>query len=122
MAVEKQKSIYNTLVLACIYLWHNQIEPALQIATEFMNSPQAYEKFGDGIIDFLILLMAKHQYGAVLEYFKSPGLQLADRFKPLYYALLHFIQDEDYRKMPPELTEPVNEVITKVKQWAVDYA
>jgi hypothetical protein len=36
-AVEKQKSIYNAHTLACIHLWHKQIESALQIATEFMN-------------------------------------------------------------------------------------
>ncbi len=49
-------------------------------------------------------------------------MNLKDRFKPLYYALLHFKNDPDYHKMPPELAEPVKDIIEKVKQMAVDYA
>jgi len=69
-----------------------------------------------------MLLLAKKRYADVAAYFEMPELNLKERFKPLYYALLYFLKDKEYHKLPPELTEPVNEIIKEVKQMAVDYA
>jgi len=37
-------------------------------------------------------------------------------------VLLHFTGSKDFHKMPPELAEPVKDIIEKVKQMAEDYA
>jgi hypothetical protein len=45
--------------------------------------------------------------------------ELADRYKPVYYALLHEMQDEylkEYLKMTEELQEPVNAILSFVKR------
>jgi hypothetical protein len=34
---------------------------------------------------------------------------------------LYFTGDKDYNKCPPELVEPVNEIIKEIKDMAVDY-
>lgn len=57
--------------------------------------------------------------------FQQEEWQLKDRFKPLYYATLHFLQDEhptDYLRMGPELRETVDDVLAEVAQMAIDYA
>ena len=121
-AVEKDKSAFVAHTLACVYLWHNQIKQAIQIAKGFMYAAEAYEKFEDAVLLYLMLLIAKQQYQHTATYFEAPDLNLKDRFKPLYYALLYFTGDKDYAKRPPELAEPVNDIIEKIKQMAVDYA
>jgi len=123
-AVEKDEDLFNTHTLACIYLWHNQIKQAIQIAEKFMYDEGSYEtaEDEDAVISYLMLLIAKHQYQHTATYFDAPDLNLKNRFKPLYYALLYFMGDQDYAKCPPELVEPVNDIIEKIKQMAVDYA
>jgi hypothetical protein len=52
------------------------------------------------------------------------GVYLKDKYKPFYYALMHFMKDEfpnEYIKMGDELKEPVREVLEKVKQFEIDY-
>ncbi|MGE0086935.1 MAG: hypothetical protein AB7S75_21230 [Desulfococcaceae bacterium] len=113
---EKEKIFYNSYLLAYIYIWNNQYENAISIAKKFIN------RNDNDINLYLLLLLAKEQYQHVTQYFEDPELNLKERFKPLYYALLHFTNNQDFHKMPPELAEPVKDIIEKVKQMAVDYA
>ncbi|MCH8956129.1 hypothetical protein IIA28_12560 [candidate division KSB1 bacterium] len=49
---------------------------------------------------------------------------VTDRFKPVYYALMYFMQKEypnEYRKMGGELKQTVEEVLQKIQQLAKDY-
>ncbi|MCH8982088.1 hypothetical protein IH922_08730, partial [candidate division KSB1 bacterium] len=49
---------------------------------------------------------------------------MKDRFKPVYYALMYFMQKEypnEYRKMGGELKQTVEEIIQKIQQLAKDY-
>ena len=74
---------------------------------------------------FFKLLLAKKQYHTAYNYFKQEEWQLKDRFKPLYYATLYFLQDEyptEYLRMGPELKETVDDVLAEVTQMAIDYA
>jgi len=120
-AVEKDNRAFITHTLACVYLWHNEIDQAISIAKKFMSAEDAFDKEED-IILYLMLLIAKHQYQQAAAYFDAPDLNLKDKFKPLYYALLYFSEDKDYAKRLPELAEPVNDVIEKIKQMGIDYA
>ena len=66
--------------------------------------------------------ISKEEYETLFEYFDDQELGLADRFKPLVYAIFYFTEDERYRRLPSELAEPVDAIIQKVKQLAQDYA
>jgi len=120
-SVEQAKGYSNTHTLACVYLWHNKIEEAKQIEKEFMYDEESLNSETGGTL-YLMLLIAKGQDQHLIQYFEDPELNLKERFKPLYYALLHFTDNKDFHKMPPELAEPVKDIIEKVKQMAVDYA
>jgi len=119
---EKDKDRHVTHTLACIYVWDNKIEQAIKVALDFMFNDNYYKSSEKWVIFYLMLLLAKEQYQHVTQYFEDPELNLKERFKPLYYALLHFTDNKDFHKMPPELAEPVKDIIEKVKQMAVDYA
>ena len=51
----------------------------------------------------------------------TPDLDVRERFKPLYYAFLYFTDDPNYQKLPPELSEPVKDIIKQTEQLAADY-
>ncbi|NOY59973.1 MAG: ATPase, partial [Calditrichaeota bacterium] len=73
---------------------------------------------------FFLLLLAKKQYHLTYKIFKENPYALKDRFKPIYYALMYFMQDEypnEYRKMGGELKQTVEEIIAKVHQLEKDY-
>jgi TPR repeat protein len=121
-AFETEKSIYTAHTLACIYLWNNQPELAFQTAQEFMYDKESYTSINQDILVYLMLLLAKEQYHYLTEYFNTPGLNLQERFKPLYYAFLYYTRDPNYYKRPPELLEPIKGIIGQVQQLAVNYA
>lgn len=81
----------------------------------------------DSAIAFMILLLAKKEYSFLYNYFtgeKGREFQLKDRFKPLWYALMYYMQGRyptEYLRMPPEIRETVEEVIARVERKRKDY-
>ena len=119
-----EKNIYIVHTYAMILLWNDEIEKALEISRDFMESKKSYEKISSDIRDFLMLLIAKKQYHTTLKIFNENPFSLKDRYKPVYYALMYFLQDEypnEYRKMGSELKETVEEIIKKIGQLEKDY-
>jgi DNA polymerase III delta prime subunit len=71
------------------------------------------------------LLLAKNEHQWLYDYFTSPegeAAQLKDRFKPIWYAILKQLDHPDFLRMGEDLAQTVEEVLTKAKQMAVDYA
>ena len=71
-----------------------------------------------------MLSMTKKQYHLTLKIFNENPHHMKDRFKPVYYALMSFMQKEypnEYRKMGGELKQTVEEIIAKIQQLAKAY-
>jgi len=119
-AAEKEDYIAHTL--ACIYVWANQFAKAAETAAFFLHEEEMYEKFEQNIVGYLMLLLAKQQFELIADYFNTPQKNYPERFKPLYYAYLKLNQQPDFAKCPPELSEPVNDILQKVAQLKRDYA
>jgi TPR repeat protein len=122
---KKEKSAHFCHTYSMILLWHNEIEKAYEISRDFINDNDLISRETDSYCLFLIFLMAKKQYHLVLRIFNENPNDLKDRFKPIYYALMHFMKKEypkEYRKMGGELKQTVEEVIQKVQKMAKDYA
>lgn len=120
--VAAEKNMYTAHTAACIYLWNNRPKEAFDLAEIFMYDEKAYDALENDIILYLMLSLAKRHTKQVIAYFEAPKLDLKRRFTPLLYALLYFIKDPNYQKLPPEMAEPVHEIIRQVKQLAADYA
>ena len=120
--VAAEKNMYTAHTAACIYLWNNRPIEAFELADIFMYDEKAYDTLENDIILYLMLLLAKQHYKQAIAYFEASQLDLKRRFTPLLYALLYFIDDPNYQKLPPELAEPVHDIIRQVKQLAADYA
>jgi len=120
-----QKSISSAHTLGTILLWNNEIQRAIEISNTFLESEDALENFSEDVVLFLMLLMAKKQYHLTLKIFRENPHNLIDRFKPVYYALMHFLTDEfpnEHRRMGGELEETVKEIIDRIIQMENDYS
>lgn len=103
-----------------ISVWNNDFDECNRI--EFDPLEARLQNLGQ---TYLKLLLAKKQYHTAYNYFQQEEWQLRDRFKPLYYATLHFLRDEystEYLRMGPELKETVDDILAEVEQMAIDYA
>ena len=120
--VKAEKNLHTAHTAACIYLWNDYTVEAFDLAEHFIFSYEAYDTMEKDILFFLMLLLAKQCYRQALSYFKSSVLDLTERYKPVYYALLYFMGTPHFNKLPPELSEPVNDIIRKVNRMAQDYA
>jgi TPR repeat protein len=119
--LEKERNIYTAHTAACIYIWNDRPQEAFELAEEFIYAEEAYQTIARDILFYLILLLAKRHYPQVKTYFESPRMNLSERFNPVYYALLYLMNDPDYNKLPPELSEPVTDILSQVTQLAKDY-
>jgi hypothetical protein len=120
-AVSLEKTSLHCLFLGQVYVWQNRFAEAVMTFKELLDDPAFLEEYAWHFSEYLILLLAKEQYSQVNAYFNDPALNLQERFKPLYYALLRLMDDPDSRKMPPELAEPVEDILKQVKQMAEEY-
>ncbi|MBI4648936.1 MAG: SEL1-like repeat protein, partial [Bacteroidia bacterium] len=121
---EAFRNFQSAYTLSLIYLWNNEIDQALQVANYFMENQEVYDSDIELIELFIIMLLAKRQYNYAYNIFRANKFNIRDRLKPLYYALMFFMQDkypDEYRKMGSELAETVGEIIAKIKEWEAEY-
>ncbi len=132
LAIEaKQKdtnSLYVNHTLACIYLWQNEFEQSTTLAQSFLYEDICITNDNGEWHLYFLLLLAKSQYTFLYDYFNTPQaeeLQIKDRLKPIYYALMYYMQDKypnEYLRMGDELKETVEEIIDKVEEMRLAYA
>lgn len=99
-----------------ILLWSQQYHEAFSLLEKLLskiNLDESKEIFSDT----LIFLTAAGQTNYALKLFEEDGyanLSLRDRFKPIYYALLHsagISRADEFKRMGPELLETVEEIL-----------
>ncbi|MDP2114667.1 MAG: hypothetical protein Q8K69_11475, partial [Bacteroidota bacterium] len=124
-AFDNEKDTCNSHTYSCILLWHNEIEKAIEISSEFLSKEKSYAEFSKDIELFLLLLLAKKQYHYVLNLFRENKFEIQDRYKPIYYALMSLIQNEfpdEIKRMGSELEETVQEILLEIENLSKDYA
>jgi hypothetical protein len=110
---------------AIVYIWNNQFKAAFEAINQFMKIVSENESNDDHIELLLLLLLAKKQFHFTFKLFENNSLNFKDKYKPLYYALMNYLQDEypnEYLKMGTELQQPVNDVMERIKELAIEYA
>ena len=115
------------LLKSIIYLWIGQFEKSFDLFKEQLNWVETGENETEKYyfeFYFLILIAKKQLHFASTLFNQSSGI-LKDRFKPIYYALMYHLKDEypnEYIKMGEELKQPVEDVLKRIEQIAIDYA
>ncbi|MDM8522396.1 tetratricopeptide repeat protein [Desulfococcaceae bacterium HSG8] len=121
-AVSLEGIMLHRQFLAKLYLWNDQTDNAINTMNEILHDKTFIDEYSWSLSEYLKLLLVKKQYQHAAQYFETPDLNLKEKFKPLYYAFLHLTDDKNFHKLPPELSEPVDEIIEEVRQMEVDYA
>lgn len=109
--------------LILILLKDNMTEKALDLFYKLIKIDNKTEVFSY-FTNILVLFIAKKQYNYTFKLFQDETLNLKNKYKPIYYALMYFMQDkypDEYLKMGEELKETVEEIINKINQMAIDY-
>lgn len=116
---------FNTLknlLFAKVLLWNDEIEKSLEIINPILDSFEDNEDSEDfqyelnDIIEYFIELISVGYYNIVYDLLNK--YQLIDKFKPIYFTLMHYMKDEfpdEYLKMGEELKEVVEEIIDDIE-------
>jgi hypothetical protein len=123
-SVEISKNIGNTHTLAVCLLWHDQFDESVRMFRTFLGF-DPFDRFERDIILYLTFLLAKKQHHLLLDLFKDDRYRLKERFKPIYYALMHRLRDEypkEIKKMGEELRQTVEEILAEADKMTLEYS
>ena len=121
-AFDNLKGTFPKMGLITILIWNNKIDEALNHLKEVLPEIANEVRLDSSLS--LLLLIAKKQYYLTLKLFVEKAYNLKERYRPIYYALMYFMQDEypnEYKKMGGELKETVEEIIARINQLGEDY-
>ncbi len=121
---DNKEDLITKINLVQILIWNNKIDEAIKYLKEILSDINNVDEPGVDIKLSLLLLIAKKQYHLTLKLFEEKAYNLKERYKPIYYALMYFMQDEypnEYKKMGGELKETVEEIIARINQLGVGY-
>lgn len=119
--------IRGVLMKSIILIWNANYKEAVDLFVNNIDGANSEEIDIEQALmqELLMLFIAKKQYQSTLILFKIEKLNLKDRFKPIYYALLNHLKNElpnEYLKMGSELKQPVEDVLVKIEKMAIEYA
>ncbi len=121
--IEKEPSI-SILTYVITLLWNQKVKEASDKLLQIINGPLLKDENTSLISYTLQYFLIFRQKQFLYKLFTS-NQQLTDRYKPVYYALMHELQDEypnEYLKMTEELQEPVNAILDFVKKEQIRLA
>ncbi len=122
---DKDKELTNAYVWSMILLWNNKFDMAINKSQEFIDNEKVITNFSRGIQPYLMMLIAKKQYKYIYELFRKNKYNIRDKYKPIYYALMYFLQEskpDEYIRMGSEIKQTVEEIVEQIHQMQTDYA
>jgi tetratricopeptide (TPR) repeat protein len=117
-AHEQNSSIIFQSFYILILLWNDEVEKSASIATPLFQDSKIFDHEYP-VKQYLLLLIAKRQYHFALRLFKESAANLRERYRPIYYALMFFMQDsipDEFKKMGSELEQTVMEIVEEIKK------
>jgi hypothetical protein len=113
LEIANNEDIELNFIHVGILLWNEKIKEAILLMTDMLNGPLHNEEnilnFSEALQYFLVFRQKHFLYNLF-----ASNSEWIDKYKPIYYALLHEMQDEhlkEYLKMTEELEEPVKAIL-----------
>jgi TPR repeat protein len=111
------QNILSLIIRIRVLLWNEKVKEAEHLMIEILDGTLHTDENVRAISAGLQYFMVFRQKQFLYKTFKLNG-QLIDQYKPIYYALMHEMQDEhpkEYLKMTEELKEPVEAILKSIK-------
>ncbi|MFA6978264.1 MAG: hypothetical protein WC209_02985 [Ignavibacteriaceae bacterium] len=124
-AFEKIQQNFTAHTLIIILLWNDEVEEAVKLFNDYFDNEDAQKEVNDMVFSILLMFLAKKQYHFVHKLFTENKFNIIDKYKPIYYVSLKQLGEDyadEFKKMPPELKESVDELLKKVEQMSRDYS
>ncbi len=113
------KTNHVSLFAFSIMLIHGEkYRESTEIFKLFLDLTTETEDFHKHITNYFILLIARKQYHLSLSLFQNEKYYIKEKIRPVYFALMNLMQEEyprEFKKMGPELSDTVSEVLKKIK-------
>ncbi len=119
-AYAQDSGILYGICYTLILLWNDDFEKSFSIVESLFNDPAIFEDEYP-VKQYLLLLIAKRQYNFAFRLFQESPHNLRERYRPIYYSLMYFMQDshpDEFKKMGSELTQTVMEIVQEIKTMA----
>ena len=91
---KKDHNINFIYTFIIVLLWNNEIEEAIRIYKDNYNNENVQKNVNESVSSIFLMLLAKKQYNFVYQLFSENKLDLKDKYKPIYFALLSLMGDE----------------------------
>jgi hypothetical protein len=106
-------------------LWNDKIEDAINIFNNHIIDKTGPDEVNEELNNLLLMFLAKKQYNFIYKTFQDPKYALIDKYKPVYYATLSLLGNnysDEFKKMPPEIKETVEEILDEISKKGSDYS
>jgi hypothetical protein len=110
-----KEDFFSGNIYAMVLIWTNDYIKANDIVKDILCKQDSMEIIQEQCHRTLLLFIAKKQYHLTYALFSECPL-LKDLFKPIYFCLMYFMQEEypdEYRRMGGEFRETVEELIRR---------
>lgn len=131
-ALELQKQYFETtkdgIVLytyIMVLLWNDKIEEAGRQFKIYIENEEFVKGTEEEIQSMFLMFLAKKQYNYVYNLFMENKYDIKDKYKPFFYTAVKLLgphYNDEFIKMPQEMTETVEEILKAIEQMAIDYA
>jgi len=122
-ALEVEKNKLNLLIKAAIQAWDKKYKSSITYFKDYLFF-EGEEDLNNETIEYLLFLISQKQYQLVYELFDDKKYNLKIQFKPVYYALMYYMQDEypiEYKRMGEEIKKTVEELLEQIKMLEEKY-
>ena len=103
---------------AVIGLRSGAYKDSIEYFQSFLSSIKDSDDCQGHIQNYLMVLMSRKQFHLCLSLFQDQKYNLKERFKPMYYALMYFMQEEypkEFKRMGEEFRETVEEIVQTIE-------
>ncbi len=100
--------------MASVAWKEGDLSAALSITSRLCSAPV----YTGGVLNALLWGIAREQLHGIRELFEKRFTRLKEEMRPVYFALLKLMQEEDpdsHRRMGKELEEPVREILARIE-------
>ena len=110
-----------------IKIWNSEYDLGLDHLRQFLKgiNKKDSKNYQDRILNkTFLLLLSRKQFHSVLNIFETKEFNLKNKLNPIYYALMHYLKDEypnEILKMGEELKQPVEDIMKRVEEMAIEY-
>ncbi|MCD4652770.1 AAA family ATPase [bacterium] len=111
----------STFALSIMQIHAKKYKESIESFYLFLDLIKGKADFQKCLTNYFILMLSRKQYHLLLGLFQDEKYQLKEKIKPVYFALMSFMQNEyprEFKRMGSEISDTVDEILENIKLLA----